>query len=215
MSLRQILMFSFFLTLGLVSSGCGVQPAPAAQLSPNEVAATATSCTCSTTGEVDYAYEKAAEFNLPQAGGPAGLAFHPGRKSLFIAAKDGQVIETDQAGQVLQQQRLPDTGLAGITYSPAADLLYLVRADGTGIFEVEPADLTVRREISLAGAWPDEVAQPQPESLTFVAEAGQPGTGLFYLAARGGPAKALVLELVIEAEPVARLNRNFTLNVPK
>jgi hypothetical protein len=215
MSLRQLLAFSFFLAFGLVSSGCGVQPAPAAQLSPDEVAATATSCTCSTTGEVNYAYEKAAEFSLPQAGGPAGLVFHPGRKSLFIAAKEGQVIETDQAGQVLQQRLLPDTELAGITYYPAVDLLYLVRADGTGIFEVEPADLAVRREISLAGAWPEGGdAFGQPESLTFVAEAGQPGTGLFYLAARGEPAKALVLELVIEAQPAARLNRNFTLNVP-
>jgi hypothetical protein len=214
MSLRQLLTFTFFLTLGLVSSGCGVQPAPAAQLPPDEVAATATSCTCSTTGEVNYAYEKAAEFSLPQAGEPAGLTFHPGRKSLFIAAKDGQVIETDQAGQVLQQQRLTEASLAGITYYPAADLLYLVRVDGTGIFEVKPADLAVRREISLVDAWPEEVDQPQPESLTFVGEAGQPGAGLFYLAARGGPAKALVLELVIEAQPAARLNRNFTLNVP-
>jgi hypothetical protein len=214
MTFRQILAFTFFLALGLASISCGVQPTPAAQLSADEVAATATSCTCSTTGEVDYAYEKAAEFNLPQAGGAAGLIFHPGRKSLFIAAKDGQVVETDQAGQVLQEQRLPDTELAGITYYPAADLLYLVRADGSGIFEVEPADLAVRREISLAGAWPEEIDQPQPESLTFVAEAGQPGAGLFYLAARGGPAKALVLELVIEAQPTARLNRNFTLNVP-
>lgn len=216
MSLRRLLIFGFFLGLGLVSSGCGAQPqpTPAAQLAPEEVAATATSCTCTTTGDVNYAYEKAAEFSLPQAKEPVGLAFHPGRKSLFLAAKDGQVVETDLAGQVLQQQRLPETGLAGIAYHPTADLLYLVRADGSSIFEVQPADLAVQREISLAGSWPEAIVQPHPESLAFVAEAGQPGTGLFYLAARGEAAKALILELVIEDQPAARLNRSFTLNVP-
>jgi uncharacterized protein YjiK len=165
---------------------------------------------------VAYTYQKAAEFNHPEPEEPVGLAFHPSRQSLFRVGKQGQVVEVDLSGQVVQQKQvIQDAELTGLTYDPAADLLYLLQADGAAILQIEPASLALAHKIDLAGVWPDETAQVQPESLTFVSQADQPGGGALYLAARSGPAKVLVLEVMLEdTPPTARLARNFTIIVP-
>lgn len=205
------------LLVGLILSGCGAGPATAVSSSSSAlVTPEATDCTCAVTGNVVYTYQKAAEFNHPELEEPVGLAFHPGRQSLFRVGKQGQVIEVNLEGQVVQQKHvIQDAELTGLTYDPAADLLYLLQADGAALLQVEPASLAMPHKIDLSGVWPDEPAEVQLEGLTFVSQADQPDGGTFYLAARSGPAKVLVLEVALEGTPpTPRSIRTFTIIVP-
>jgi len=80
---------------------------------------------------------------------PSGIAFHPGRGTLFIVGDEGDVCEIQRDGTLVKQKRILDADFEGITCNPLSGFLYIVIEGEEKIIEVDPNNFKVLREFSI------------------------------------------------------------------
>ncbi len=80
---------------------------------------------------------------------PSGIAFHPGRGTLFVVDDGGILCELDTGGRVLRRERIRRADFEGVTVDPATGLLYIAIEGEDSILEVDPASFRAMREFPL------------------------------------------------------------------
>lgn len=77
---------------------------------------------------------------------PSGIAFHPGRGTLFVVGDRGDVAELSRQGKVLRQTNLAGLGFEGVAVGPDGRLFVLEEAKKPRIYELDPDTLQVKAE---------------------------------------------------------------------
>jgi uncharacterized protein YjiK len=118
---------------------------------------------------------------------PSGIAWHPGRGTLFVAGDEGELAEFTTEGERLQHRKLASArDLEGVTVDPATGLLYVAVEGEERIFEVAPDGLEPGREFQLPREQDGVVLFREGgqgiESLTFVPDPAHPEGGTFFVA---------------------------------
>ena len=118
----------------------------------------------------------------------SGIAFHPGRKTLFVVTDEGDVGEIRPDGTLIQRRHLLYEDFEGITCNPATGLLYIVIEGRDNVLEVDPDGLVIRREFGLAREHDGEkLFESQGnglEGIAFVPDPQHPEGGTFFLVNR-------------------------------
>lgn len=77
---------------------------------------------------------------------PSGIAFHPGRGTLFVAGDRGDVAELTRDGKVLRKANLDGRGFEGITVGPDGRLFAIEEKKSPKIYELDPDTLKIKAE---------------------------------------------------------------------
>jgi len=117
---------------------------------------------------------------------PSGIAFHPGRGTLFVVGDEGDLGEMRPDGSWVRQVRLRSADFEGVTVDPATGLVYIVVEGEERILEIDPETFEVLREFAIQREFEGKTLLPPGgdgvEAITFVPDR-QGGT--FYLANQG------------------------------
>lgn len=104
--------------------------------------------TCAWAAVVHAAESDVTEWPLPQIPEPSGVAYHPGRDTLFVVGDQGDVGEVGLDGRLLTSRHIGGD-LEGVTCDPQRDVLYVVREGADVILEVRASDLRVTAEVPI------------------------------------------------------------------
>ena len=77
---------------------------------------------------------------------PSGIAFHPGRGTLYVVGDRGDVAEINRQGKVLHQTNLAGLGFEGVTVGPNGRVFALEEKKTPRIYELDPNTLQVKAE---------------------------------------------------------------------
>ena len=77
---------------------------------------------------------------------PSGIAFHPGRGTLYVVGDRGDVAEINRQGKVLRQTNLAGLGFEGVTVGPNGRVFALEEKKTPRIYELDPNTLQVKAE---------------------------------------------------------------------
>jgi len=77
---------------------------------------------------------------------PSGIAFHPGRGTLFVVGDKGDVAELTRDGEVLRRVNHEGLGFEGITVGPDGRLFAIEEKKKPRIHELDPQTLQVKAE---------------------------------------------------------------------
>ena len=80
---------------------------------------------------------------------PSGLAYHPGRGTLFAVGDEGDIAEFTTDGGLIAERRIGERDLEGVTSDPQTGLLYVVVEGEEAILEIDPDTLGVRRMFTI------------------------------------------------------------------
>lgn len=128
-----------------------------------------------------------ARLKLPEIPEPSGIAFHPGRHTLFVVGDEGVVGELTPAGVVVQARDLGVRNLEAVTVDPATGLLYVGVEEAAQILELDPDTLEVRRRFFIDRVFEGRVvladggAETGLEGLSFIPDSGHPEGGTFFI----------------------------------
>ena len=137
--------------------------------------------------EVLLRYEWLGNIDKVNFNEPSGIVFHHQRGTLFVAGDNGDLCEIGTDGELVRRRHVRDTNadFEGITYDPSTSRVYVVVEEPPLLLEVDPDDLTVRREIPIARQLGERTVLAAGgqglEGLTFVPEEGHPHGGRFYV----------------------------------
>ena len=126
--------------------------------------------------------------NIDQAGfnEPSGITFYPPSETLFVVGDEGDICEIQLDGVLIRQKRIRDADFEGITFNPATGLLYVAVEGEESIIEIEPTDLSVRREFTIDRTYNGTTVLASGgqgiEAITFVPLPDHLEGGLFYVA---------------------------------
>jgi uncharacterized protein YjiK len=77
---------------------------------------------------------------------PSGIAFHPGRGTLYVVGDRGGVAEISRDGEVLRRVKLEGHGFEGITVGPEGRLFAIEEKKKPTLHELDPQTLQVVAE---------------------------------------------------------------------
>jgi len=77
---------------------------------------------------------------------PSGIAFHPGRGTLFVVGDRGDVAELTREGKVLRSANLGGRGFEGVTIGPNGRLFVLEEAKPPMLYELDPDSFEIKAE---------------------------------------------------------------------
>jgi uncharacterized protein YjiK len=77
---------------------------------------------------------------------PSGIAFHPGRGTLFVVGDRGDVAEITRDGKVLRRANLGGRGFEGVTIGPNGRLFVLEEKKPPKLYELDPDSLEIKAE---------------------------------------------------------------------
>jgi hypothetical protein len=95
------------------------------------------------------------EWALSEVPEPSGVAYHPIRKTLFVVGDEGHAAEVSLEGRLIRVKRLGGD-LEGVVCDPTTGSLYVVREGADVILELDPAELKIKREITVSRAYKDD-----------------------------------------------------------
>ena len=117
---------------------------------------------------------------------PSGIVFYPESETLFVVGDEGDICEIQLDGALIRQKHIRNADFEGITFDPTTGFLYIAIEGQETIIEVDPKDLSVRREFAIQRTFNgDTLLAPGGqgiEAITFVPLADHPEGGLFYVA---------------------------------
>lgn len=123
---------------------------------------------------------------------PSGAVYHAGRDTLFVVGDEGDIIEFSLTGELLHHRKLSldyDADLEGVTWAEPTGMLYIVVEMQDTILEVDPDDLTVRREFPVQRSVGDSTVIAEGgqglEGITFVPDDDDQDGGTFYVVNQG------------------------------
>lgn len=126
-------------------------------------------------------------FPLPEVGEPSGIAFHPGRQSLFVVGDGGGLAEVSLSGAALRRRDLGLRNLEAVTVDPATGLIYVGVEEAEQILEVDPQTLDIARRFDIERIFDGRTvlaeggAETGLEGLAFVPDAAHPEGGTFFI----------------------------------
>lgn len=74
---------------------------------------------------------------------PSGIAFHPGRGTLYVVGDRGGVAELTREGEVVRRVKLEGHGFEGITVGPGGRLFAIEEKKKPVLYELDPETLQV------------------------------------------------------------------------
>lgn len=207
-SLFKILMYLLWATSPLLVTGCQAQAGAGPTLQDDV-----------------FPYEMVDGFSKDMADKLSGIVFYPPRGTLLAVSDNGWVIELKTDGTFVQKKPvLKKADFEGITYNPAADMLYVAVEGEEAILEVNPETLEAGRSIPIDRMFEGNILlSPEGngiEGITFVPAADGAAHGSFYLVNQSdeleGTDASIVFEVEINqdaGEPQARIVRYFSIGV--
>lgn len=172
-----------------------------------------------------FPYEMVADFGKARSDKLSGIVFYPPRGTLLAVSDNGWVIEIKTDGTFVQKKPvLKKADFEGITYNPAAGMLYVAVEGEETILEINPETLEAERNIPIDRMFEGEILlSPEGngiEGITFVPAGDGARYGSFYLVNQsdelGGTDPSIVFEVEINhdaGEPQARIVRYFSVGV--
>jgi uncharacterized protein YjiK len=134
---------------------------------------------------VPFPYQWIGDIDQVNFNEPSGIAFHPGRGTLFIVGDEGDVCEIQRDGTLVKQKRIFDADFEGITCNPLSGLLYIVIEGEEKIIEVDPKNFSVLREFLINRTYQGTVVLKPGghgiEGIAFVPDSSHPEGGTFYI----------------------------------
>lgn len=133
-----------------------------------------------------FPYDRVGNIDQIKFRAPSGLAFHPGRGTLFVVGDKGDLCEMQTDGALVQAVDLGKLDLEGIAVDPSTGLLYLAVEGKERILEVDPQGLELRRTFDIKRTYGGKSLLKKGsegiEGIVFVADESHPEGGLFYIA---------------------------------
>ncbi len=77
---------------------------------------------------------------------PSGIAFHPGRGTLFVVGDRGDVAELTRDGKVLRSANLGGRGFEGVTVGPNGRVFAIEEKKPPKLYEIDPDSLKIKAE---------------------------------------------------------------------
>jgi uncharacterized protein YjiK len=133
-----------------------------------------------------FPYDRVGNIDQIKFRAPSGLAFHPGRGTLFVVGDKGDLCEMETNGALVQAVDLGKLDLEGIAVDPATGLLYLAVEGEERILEVDPQGLELRRTFDIRRTYGGKSlikkGREGIEGIVFVADESHPEGGVFFIA---------------------------------
>jgi uncharacterized protein YjiK len=137
---------------------------------------------------------------------PSGIAYHPGRRTLFVVSDQGEVVEIRPNGGIVSRATVGGD-LEGATIDPATGLLYVVIEGEDVILEIDPESKTILRRFAVDRACrgdPAFLRKSAPydnglESLAFVPDPRHPEGGTFYAGNQEDPSCLMELSVPVRS----------------
>lgn len=140
---------------------------------------------------------------------PSGLAFHPGRRTLFAVGDDGFIAEMRTDGTPVFGE--PLTGdLEGVTVDPETGLLYIIVEGDDVILEFDPEERAVRRRFPIDreyGGNPQFLRKQRHgyddgiEAIAWVPDPRHREGGTFYVGNQWDPPMIFEVEVPLRSRP--------------
>jgi len=134
---------------------------------------------------IPFPYQWIGDIDQVNFNEPSGIAFHPGRGTLFIVGDEGDVCEIQRDGTLVKQKRILNADFEGITCNPLSGFLYIVIEGEEKIIEVDPNNFRVVREFSIDRVFQGAVVLTPGghgiEAIAFVPDVNHPEGGTFYI----------------------------------
>jgi uncharacterized protein YjiK len=126
----------------------------------------------------------------------SGVAWHPGRRSLFVVGDRGSLLEIAPTGAVVARHSVAGN-LEDVTpHLPSGRLVLLAEKSGElVVWDPATSSETARFALDVAGILGRQPADRNQgfEGIVFRAEAGRPGGGVFHLVHQSKPARLVTL----------------------
>lgn len=127
-----------------------------------------------------FPYRYTGDINRARLEEPSGIAYHPGRKTLFAVGDEGDICEFTTEGDLVKMRSLGEGGkedFEGIAVHAGTGLLYAAVEGKDIILEIDPESLDVLREFPLERTFGGK---------PLIAEGGQGIEGIAFVPDRTG-----------------------------
>jgi len=143
------------------------------------------------------------EWPLPQIPEPSGIAYHSGRKTLFVVGDQGDLGEVALDGRLLASRHIGGD-LEGITVDPGRDVLYVAREGADVILLVRASDLRVTAEVPIDRSFGGDsnflrAGGDGIEGIAFVPGPSGSGPGTLFVVNQFDPPVLVELEMGLRA----------------
>lgn len=133
-----------------------------------------------------FPYQPSGELPLKDCDNISGVVYHLERGTLFVINDNGTLCEIDPLTEtVLQENKVSNGDIEGLTYNPATGLLYIAEERDEAIIEVDPNTLTAIRKFEIEREFNGQTVLRKGgqgvESIEFVPDVSHPEGGTFFL----------------------------------
>jgi uncharacterized protein YjiK len=180
--------------------------------------------------DILFPYQETTDIDSIDFKEPSGIVFHSGRGTLFVVGDEGDLAEFQTDGSLAQaKEPVKDADFEGITYNPATGLLYAVTENEARIFEIDPGNLNLTRELAIEPFFEGERLltdeDNRVEAITFAPDPAHPEGMSFYLANNKSPVlddgrgSSIIFEIEVPLSnqlaetPAVRISAFFSLPV--
>ena len=151
---------------------------------------------------------------------PSGIAYHPGRDTLFVVGDEGDLYEMRTDGRVVRSGYLKGKDLEGITVNPETGLLYAVVEGDDAVIEIRPETFRVTRRFEIDRTFEGRELLKKGgmglEAIAFVPDSGHPEGGSFWVGNQSfklkpGSEPSIICEVVLPIRSTDRVDAKGTI----